>query len=258
MDGKARKDQLQFEPDNACTIHDIEAFCHDVGVVLAQLALDNQHGEAELSGAPKLVSSISWQGRILTGDALYCQVQLCEMVLGDGGDYLVVVRGNQPQLLVVRGNQPQLLEELDTLFQAPEMQNAQQAKEEEFDYRSATTVDKGHGRIEERVGIASTDLAGYSYSRWPGLSQVVQIKRKWEHKGVIKSGRDNGRRQELDPCGARRSGDVGATHYGGELVTQVSLLHRGGLHRIASALRANSQRPHQALMLMGLLNSSDA
>ena len=78
VDGKARKGQLQFEADNACTIHDIEAFCHDIGVVLAQLALDNQGGEAELSGAPKLVSTINWQGRVLTGDALYCQVELCE------------------------------------------------------------------------------------------------------------------------------------------------------------------------------------
>jgi hypothetical protein len=59
VDGKARKGQLQFEPGNACTIHDIEAFCHDIGVVLAQLALDNQGGEAELSGAPKLVDCIN-------------------------------------------------------------------------------------------------------------------------------------------------------------------------------------------------------
>ncbi len=40
--------------------------------------------------------------------------------------------------------------------------------------------------------------------------------------------------------------------------TAISLLHKGGLNRIASALRANSQRPQQALLLMGLLNSSDA
>lgn len=98
VDGKARKGQLQFEPTGvggACTIHDIEAFCHDMGVVLAQLTLDNQGGEAELSGAPHLVDRISWQGRILTGDALYCQRELCEAVLADGGDYLVVVSGGQ-------------------------------------------------------------------------------------------------------------------------------------------------------------------
>lgn len=95
VDGKARKGQLHFDGNNACTIHDIEAFCHDMGVVLSQLALDNQHGEAELSGAPKLVSSINWQGRVMTGDALYCQANLCEMVLADGGDYLVVVSGGK-------------------------------------------------------------------------------------------------------------------------------------------------------------------
>lgn len=177
VDGKARKGQLQFElsgpsgAGGACTIHDIEAFCHDIGVVLAQLALDNQGGEAELTGAPKLLDCISWQGRILTGDALYCQVNLCEAVLADGGDYLVVVKGNQPELLG----------ELELLFEAPEMQSASQAKLGEFDYREASTIDKGHGRIEQRRAIASRELAGYS--RWPGLSQVVQIKRTWEHKG---------------------------------------------------------------------------
>lgn len=40
--------------------------------------------------------------------------------------------------------------------------------------------------------------------------------------------------------------------------TAVSLLHRAGQQQIAAALRANSQRPKQALILMGLLNSSDA
>ena len=40
--------------------------------------------------------------------------------------------------------------------------------------------------------------------------------------------------------------------------TVVSLLHRAGHTRIAAALRANSQRPVQALRLMGLLVSSDA
>lgn len=176
VDGKARKGQLQFELNDpgggwsegghsgACTIHDIEAFCHDVGVVLAQVALDNQNGEVELTGAPRLLDCISWQGRVMTGDALYCQVNLCEAVLADGGDYL----------LVVKGNQGQLLEELEVLFEAPQMQNAHQAKLGEFDYRAASTIDKGHGRIEQRTAIASKELAGYS--RWPGLSQVVQIR----------------------------------------------------------------------------------
>ncbi len=277
VDGKTRKGQLQFEPSNACTIHDIEAFCHDVGVVLGQLALDNQHGEAELNGAPKLISSISWQGRVMTGDALYCQAALCKTVMADGGDYLVVVRGNQPQLLA----------ELVTLFGAPEMSSAQQAKRAQFDYRAATTVDKGHGRIEERVGVASTDLVGYS--RWLGLAQVVQLKRTWQYKGVTKSA-TRYLVTSLPPQEASvhklmqlRRGHwriENSLHYvkdvtmgedkslihvgaGGAVMsalrsTAISLLHKAGLHHIASALRSNSQHPHQLLFIMGLLNSSDA
>ena len=245
--------------------------------MLAQLALDNQGGEAELTGAPKLVDCINWQGRVLTGDALYCQAGLCQAVLADGGDYLVVVRGNQPQLL----------EELEVLFGAPEMQSKGQARVAQFDYREATTVGKGHGRIEERMAIASTELAGYS--RWPGLSQVVQLKRTWEHKGVTKSAtRYLVTSLPPEEASVHRLMQIRRGHWqienrlhyvkdvtmgedrslihvgaGGAVMsalrsTAVSLLHRAGLHRIASTLRTNSQRPFQALILMGLLNSSDA
>ena len=223
------------------------------------------------------MNAISWQGRILTGDALYCQVDLCKMVVADGGDYLVVVKGNQPQLL----------EELEVLFEGSQMQSADHAKRAEFDYRRATTVDKGHGRIEERVAIASTELTGYS--RWPSLSQVVQIRRTWECKGVTKSATrylvtslppeeaSVGRLMQIRRGHWRIENSL---HYvkdvtmgedrslihvgtGGAVMsalrsTAVSLLHRAGLNRIASSLRANSQHPHQALSLMGLLNSPDA
>lgn len=176
VDGKARRGQLQFEPDNAATIHEVEAFCHDVGVVLLQLVLDNQHGEAELSAAPKLIAGLNWQGRVVTGDALYCQVSLCEQVVAAGGDYLVVVKGNQPQLLA----------DLELLFGAPEMSSASAAKRLNFDYRASSTLDKGHGRSEQRRAIASTELTGYS--RWPALAQVVQISRQWQRKGKTHQG----------------------------------------------------------------------
>jgi predicted transposase YbfD/YdcC len=277
VDGKTHRGQLQFEGETACSIHDIEAFCHDIGVVLAQLALDNQGGEAELTGAPKLLACISWQGRILTGDALYCQTALCDQVLADEGDYLLVVKGNQPALQA----------DLAVLFAAPEMQSARAAKLGACDYRVSSTIDKGHGRIEERWACASGALAGYS--DWPGLAQVVRITRIWQQKGVTKQAThylvtslpaeeasaerllalsrghwqiENGLHYVKDvTLGEDKSLiHVGA---GGAVMAAlrsvvVSLLHRAGHQRIAAALRANSQRPEQALILMGLLNSSDA
>ncbi len=74
----------------------------------------------------------------MTGDALYCQKGVCETVLAGGGDYLVVVKGNQGELY----------REVVWLFEAPEMQNAASAKKGQYDYRVAITTEKGHGRIE--------------------------------------------------------------------------------------------------------------
>ena len=159
---------MQFAPAGAGTIHDIAAFCQESGVVLAQLAVDNQRGEAELTAAPGLLSCLNWQGRILTGDALYCQPSLCAQVLADDGDYVLVVKGNQGDLRA----------DVELLFTDPAMQNAAAAQRGGFDYRASRTLDKGHGRVEERGAVASRELAGYS--RWPGLAQVVRITRTWQ------------------------------------------------------------------------------
>jgi hypothetical protein len=114
VDGKAHRGQLQFERAGSGIIHQVTAFCHETGVVLAQIALDNQGSEAELNGTARMGANIDWQGRVLTGDTLYCQRAVCAGVLAAGGDSLVVVKENQPELLA----------DLEVLFAAPEMANA--------------------------------------------------------------------------------------------------------------------------------------
>jgi len=66
--------------------------------VLAQIAVDAQQHQAELTMVPALLRQLDWQGRVLTGDALYCQRKLCAQVVEAGGDYLVLVHDNQPTL----------------------------------------------------------------------------------------------------------------------------------------------------------------
>lgn len=277
VDGKTHRGQLQFELPSACSIHDLEAFAHDLGVVLAQLALDNQGGEAELAAAPQLLQGLSWQGRVLTGDALYCQTNICEHVLAEEGDYVLVVKGNQPDLRA----------DVELLFAAPEMQSAAAAQIGEFDYRAVRTLDKGHGRVEERRAVASSELAGYS--RWPGLAQVVRVTRTWQQKGgtcqathylVTSLPPEEASVAQLLAFSRGHWRIENSLHYvkdvtlgedkslihvgaGGAVMAAlrsaaVRLLHRAGIQRIAATLRANSQDPQQALRLLGLLNSSDA
>jgi hypothetical protein len=70
----------------------------------AQSELDDNEQEekkqkSELAVASRLIQHIDWKGRVLTGDALYCQRSLCTVLRQAGGDYLFLLKGNQPQLL---------------------------------------------------------------------------------------------------------------------------------------------------------------
>lgn len=98
----------------------------------------------------------------MTGDALYCQAALCRQILEQGGDYLVTVKANQPELLWA----------LRTLFAAPPPGE---------DFAGAVTWDQHGDRVERRQVWASTALNGYL--DWPGARQVLRVERRCLYKG---------------------------------------------------------------------------
>src|SRR5579871_7030772 len=57
----------------------------------------DQH-EGELRTALQLLALLPLAGRLVTGDALYCQRDFCAGVAAAGGDYLITVKANQPAL----------------------------------------------------------------------------------------------------------------------------------------------------------------
>ncbi|MGQ0602497.1 MAG: ISAs1 family transposase [Anaerolineales bacterium] len=80
-----------------------------------------------------------------------------------GGDYVWTVKENHPQLL----------KDIAAVFATTPL-----AKGHSLgltDFRSATTIDKGHGRFEKRTLTTSSWLVGYS--DWPGLAQVFKLER---------------------------------------------------------------------------------
>jgi predicted transposase YbfD/YdcC len=172
IDGKAQRGRLPFQ-SGGCPVHALSAFLHEHGIVLAHEPIDiDEHtdkAEAELTVAPALIARLDWRGRVLTGDALFCQRTLCQQVLDAGGDYL----------LIVKENQPTLLEDIRLLFDPPA------GTPPLDDRREATTLDQGHGRQNDRRHlIASTDLVGYS--DWPGLAQAFRLERTWQEHGASK------------------------------------------------------------------------
>src|SRR5436309_520592 len=174
VDGKAQRGRLPFQ-DGGCPVHALTAFCHEQGVVLAHEPIAPGQGaekaEAELTVAPTLLARVAWPGRVLTGAALFCQRPLCQQVLDAGGDYL----------LLVKENQPTLYDDIRLLFDPP----PSLASLPLVDQREAQTRDHGHGRQDEvRHVVASTDLN--DYTDWPGLAQVLRLTRTWREQGVTK------------------------------------------------------------------------
>lgn len=182
IDGKAYRGLLACTPTAGCPVHALSAYSHEQGRVLAQEEITGyaDKAEAELTVAPRLIARLDWHGRVLTGDALFCQRNLSEQVCDAGGE-----RERSEPIVIVKGNQPQLQRDIATLFASRADAALRAASLSAWDMREATTVDKGHGRREVRHLVASTALN--DYLDWPGLAQVLMIERRWWERGAQKT-----------------------------------------------------------------------
>ena len=267
IDGKVQRCRLRFGAGD-CPVHALSAFCHASGLVLAHEPItgDGDKAEAELSVVPALVARVAWRDRVLTGDALFCQRDLCHQVRDAGGDDLLVVKGNQSALHAA----------IRLLFDPP-------ADLDPFpllDRREASTLDRGHGRADDRrCLVASTDLT--AYLDWPGVRQVFRVERTWRehgrdhralHYGITSLPPDQADAARL--LALRRGHwsienalhrqkdvafdeDASLVHLGhGPTVmallrdAALNLLREAGVRQIAARLRHHAQHPEQAVALV--------
>ena len=136
--------------------HLLSALAHRVGVTLAQQAVDDKTNE--IAVALDLLRHLVLEGRIVTMDALLTQRQIAQHIVDARGDYVMMVKENQPQLL----------DDIQTVFALPAVAGERRTE--------AETLDLGHGRIEQRRLQTSDALVGYS--DWPGLAQVFWLERQ--------------------------------------------------------------------------------
>ena len=78
-------------------IHLLAALDQKTACVLSQMPVDAKTNEHK--AALDLLESMVLEGRVITGDAMFCQREVCETILDRGGHYLFVVKDNQPTLL---------------------------------------------------------------------------------------------------------------------------------------------------------------
>lgn len=77
--------------------HLVAAYAPLVEAVLAQVRVDAKTNEHK--AALELLGILPLKGKIVTGDALFCQRDVCAQVIEQEGDYLFFTKDNQPGLL---------------------------------------------------------------------------------------------------------------------------------------------------------------
>lgn len=167
LDGKARRGMCKKDEEGreyGLSVYDVEQ-----AKVLSQVEVGRK--ENEISKAPQALKSVEISQKVVTADALHTQRGLSTQILEAGGDYV----------LPVKENQPQLYKNIQALF-APDNPKPGFGKIP-TDFITAYKVNKGHGRIETRTIITSEMLN--AYVAWPGLAQVYRLERhfQWWRQG---------------------------------------------------------------------------
>ena len=151
LDGKTlRGSRKQGAPG----VHLLAALSHRLGLTLAQQAVDDKTNE--ITQVETVLRQLVLKDRVVTMDALLTQRHVAQTIVDEGGDYVMTVKENQPQLRA----------DIELIFTLPPVGDHQE---------TARTVDIGHGRIEQRNITTSEALGGYS--DWPGLAQVFELGR---------------------------------------------------------------------------------
>lgn len=78
--------------------HLVSAYCDEAQAVLAQVKVDAKTNEHK--AALELLGFLPVRGNIFTGDAMFCQRDLCAAIVEGGGDYVLTAKDNQPSLVI--------------------------------------------------------------------------------------------------------------------------------------------------------------
>lgn len=93
MDGKSLRGALA---EHGRAIHLLSLLDQKTGFTLRQMEVNGKTNEHK--AAMVLLKSVVLSGRVLTGDAMFCQRDLCQQIVDDGGHYFFEVKDNQPEL----------------------------------------------------------------------------------------------------------------------------------------------------------------
>jgi predicted transposase YbfD/YdcC len=130
----------------------VSAWATEQQLSLAQVAVEE--GSNEIPAIPRLLEVLDLHGALVSLDAAGCHQAIAQKILDRGGDYVLVVKDNQPKLLAA------IQEHMGAVFDGAV-----------DDCSERQTTDRGHGRQELRIYTTCPAPAALQ-AGWPGL-QVI-------------------------------------------------------------------------------------
>lgn len=136
-------------------LHIVSAYISEMGITIGQLATEDKSNEIPTVQA--LIKLLDIKGAIVVADALNCQRATATAIVDGGGDYLLAVKENQPDLFY----------DVKLFFEGENMSLEKYEKTE-----------SGHGRLETRTAWITHDVSWYeNKARWAGLSCFGAVRR---------------------------------------------------------------------------------
>lgn len=135
----------------------VTAFAHGARLTLG--IAESAKGGGEILALRELIKMLDIPGITITADALHCQRETCELIVQEGGDYCLQLKGNQGEMLAdVRA----FVDDQDTYY-----------------IDEYNSIDGDHGRIEER-SYRVYDVPQYLVEThdWPHLKVFVHVASK--------------------------------------------------------------------------------
>jgi len=145
----------------------VSAWAGEQRLVLGQVKTEDKSNE--ITAIPLLLELLELRGCIVTIDAMGCQREIAAQIISQEADYV----------LSLKGNQGRLHEEVAEYFAWAEETNFK-----DLEYDTYTTLEKDHGRIEERRCWVTEDTGWFTEkAEWAGLRSFIMVEASREVLG---------------------------------------------------------------------------
>ena len=157
------------ERQESGAIHLVSAFATQARLVLAQQKVDEKSNE--ITAIPALLALLDVKDQVVTIDAMGCQRAIAHQIQDQGADYI----------LALKGNQETLHEQVRLFLETEAAKPASEAIGKVYE-----DVDAGHGRIEKRRCIVSSQIEWLEQKpHWAGLKTIAMLEEMRDVGGKV-------------------------------------------------------------------------